>query len=367
MKIKVFIWLQNTALWRVWLILVLISVLLSEAICSLMGQLLKGEIPADYLLTGLVTSSVVAPILVWMVTFFLDHLGHLQANNQHLSSIIEEREQVERELLIAAVAFDSHESMLITDDQCKILRVNKAFTEIAGYTSEEVVGSLPSILDSDLHPAEFYADIKHAARSSGTWQGEVYDRRKNGEIYPTFLTITSVKTNQGVITHYVVAHIDNSKNKAAAEKIERLAFYDPLTNLPNRRLLQDRLKLALISSQRKNRKGALLFIDMDNFKTLNDSHGHDMGDLLLQQVAERLNSCIRENDTVARLGGDEFVVMLEDLSEHALEAATQAETIGHKILTILNQAYQLDTYQYFSTPSIGVTLFTNPSKRWTPC
>ena len=357
MKNSVFIWLQHTALWRIWLLLVLLSVLLSEAICSLMALLLKGAIPADYLITGLVISAVVAPLLVWMVTYFLDHLQHLQAYNTQLSKILAERKQAEQELLISSVAFDSHESMLITDDLCKIMRVNKTFTEITGYTTAEVLGKTPGIMDSDLHPAEFYAEIKNTAQHKGTWQGEVYDRRKNGEIYPTFLTVTSVKTEQGIISHYIVAHIDNSKNKAAAEKIERLAFYDPLTNLPNRRLLQDRLKQALVSSHRTNRKGALLFIDMDNFKTLNDSHGHDMGDLLLQQVAERLNGCIRENDTVARLGGDEFVVMLEELSEHTLDAASQAETIGHKILTLLNQAFQLNNYHYICTPSIGATLF----------
>ncbi len=152
---------------------------------------------------------------------------------------------------------------------------------------------------------------------------------------------------------------DISVSKAAADEIERLAFYDPLTGLPNRRLLWDRLKLALASSHRSARKGALLFIDMDNFKVLNDTLGHDKGDLLLKQVAQRLESCMREGDTVARLGGDEFVVMLEDLSEHALDAAAQTEMIGNKILTALNQPYQLAMHECHSTPSIGATLFNS--------
>jgi diguanylate cyclase (GGDEF)-like protein len=145
--------------------------------------------------------------------------------------------------------------------------------------------------------------------------------------------------------------------KEAVTKIERLAFYDPLTGLPNRRLLQDRLKLALAVSHRTGRQGALLFIDMDNFKTLNDNFGHHMGDLMLQVVAQRLKSCVRECDTVARLGGDEFVVVLEALSQLTLDSAVQAEMIGHKIIDILNQPYQLGTYEYHSTPSIGITLF----------
>ena len=170
--------------------------------------------------------------------------------------------------------------------------------------------------------------------------------------------ISAVKMDDGVVTHYVGAHIDITERKAAEEKIQHLAFYDHLTNLPNRLLLQDRLKQALLSSVRNSRKGALLFIDLDNFKNLNDTLGHDIGDMLLQQVAQRLESCIREGDTVARLGGDEFVVMLEDLSEQPIEAAAQTEAIGEKILAALSQPYQLDKNTYRCTASIGVTLFS---------
>jgi diguanylate cyclase (GGDEF)-like protein len=162
---------------------------------------------------------------------------------------------------------------------------------------------------------------------------------------------------EGMVTHYVATLTDITISKAAADEIERLAFYDPLTGLPNRLLLWERLKSALASSHRSGQKGALLFLDMDNFKMLNDTLGHDMGDLLLQQVGQRLQACVREGDTVARLGGDEFVVMLEDLSKQVLEAAAQAEVIGNKLLVALNQPYQLDTHDYHSTSSIGGTLF----------
>lgn len=158
--------------------------------------------------------------------------------------------------------------------------------------------------------------------------------------------------------YFIATFNDITLKRAAADEIEQLAFYDPLTKLPNRRLLQDRLKQALAASHRNGLSGGLLFIDMDNFKSLNDTFGHEMGDLLLIQVAERLLSCVRENDTVARLGGDEFIVLLEDLDNAISEAAVQTEIIGKKILFTLNQLYQLNTLEYRSTPSIGAVLFT---------
>ncbi|MRR09518.1 EAL domain-containing protein, partial [bacterium] len=185
----------------------------------------------------------------------------------------------------------------------------------------------------------------------------IWNRRKSGEIYPVWLTITAVVTPEGELTHYVAALTDISQRKAAEQEIEYLAFYDPLTRLPNRRLLMERLHQALAASARHEKRGALLFIDLDNFKVLNDTLGHDKGDILLQQVARRLSACVREGDSVARLGGDEFVLMLEDLSGDATEAATQAERIGEKIIAALNQPYRLADHDFHNTPSIGVTLF----------
>jgi diguanylate cyclase (GGDEF)-like protein/PAS domain S-box-containing protein len=230
---------------------------------------------------------------------------------------------------------------------------------MTGYSAEEVIGKNPRLLRSDRQNPDFFAAMWESIVNKGTWEGEVWNRRKNGEIYPDYLTITAVKEpNEIVPHHYVATQMDITLRKATAEEIEHLAFYDPLTRLPNRRLLLNRLNPALASTHRSGRKGALLYIDLDNFKTLNDTLGHDMGDLLLQQVAERLSACIREGDTVARLGGDEFVVMLLDLSEQTLEAAKQAEITGNKALTILNQPYKLGTHDYISTPSIGATLFS---------
>jgi len=203
----------------------------------------------------------------------------------------------------------------------------------------------------------FYQAMWQTINQTGTWQGEIWDRRKNGEIYPKWLTITAVKDNDGVVTHYVGIHVDITERKAAEKEIQLLAYYDPLTRLPNRRLLMDRLQQAIASGARSGRKGALLLIDLDNFKTLNDTLGHQVGDQLLQQIAQRLEACVRDGDTVARLGGDEFVVILENLSEHALEAAAQIEAVGEKILASLSLPYQFATHVHQNTASIGATLF----------
>ncbi len=271
---------------------------------------------------------------------------------------ISEGKRIEQELRIAAVAFEAQEGIAIIDANKIILRVNRAFTTITGYSAQELIGH-PYLFKSGRHAENFYTNIWGCVERKDSWQGEIWDRRKDGEIYPKWLTITAVKNDAGSITHYVCMHTDISERKASEEEIKRLAYYDPLTTLPNRRLLLDRLHQALASSSRSHKYGALLFIDLDNFKSLNDNLGHDMGDVLLQQVAQRLISCVREGDTVSRQGGDEFVVMLEELSEHAEEAATKAKVIGEKIIHALNQSYRLTDHDYQNTPSIGVTLFIN--------
>lgn len=270
---------------------------------------------------------------------------------------ITDRKLAEEQLHIAATAFDSQEGMMVTDADGVILRVNRAFTEITGYTSEEAVGQTPRLLKSGRHSADFYREMRESIIRTGGWQGEIWDRRKNGEEYPKWLTISAVKDDSGVITHYVGTHFDITERKIAEEKINELAFFDQLTGLPNRTLLLDRLRQVMTTSSRDGSYGALLFIDLDNFKTLNDTLGHDVGDQLLKQVTQRLTKCVREGDTVARLGGDEFVLVLGGLSTVEREAAMGAETIAEKALSTLNQPYKLANVTHHSTASIGVTLF----------
>jgi len=271
---------------------------------------------------------------------------------------LRESGRMQAELRVAATAFESQQGMLITDEHQRILRVNQPFTDITGYGADEVLGKSPRLLQSGQHNADFYAAIWDSIERTGAWQGELWSQRKSGEVFPEWLLITAVKSDAGQVTHYVGTLADITERKNAESEINNLAFYDPLTGLPNRRLLLDRLRQAIAASGRTGKFAALLFIDLDNFKDLNDSRGHQMGDLLLQQVAGRINACTREGDTTARLGGDEFVLMLENMSSDASEAAEQARVVGEKVLSSMNQSYQLAGFAHHSTPSIGITLFS---------
>ncbi len=278
--------------------------------------------------------------------------------NAFLDSM-EKRAEADTRLRIAATAFESQEGMLVTDRHNVILQVNSAFTAITGYSAADVVGLTPRLLSSGRHDADFYRVMYEVLERTDSWKGEIWNRRKNGEPYPEWLTITAVRNSDNEVSHYVSTLTDITQRKAAEKEIESLAFYDSLTGLPNRRLLMDRLKQGLVASARSGRNGALMLLDLDKFKTVNDTLGHNIGDMLLQQVGQRLVKCVREGDTVARLGGDEFVVLLENLSSEPGGAAAQAEDIGHKILTTLNKPYDLAGVDCLNTPSIGVTLFAN--------
>ncbi|HEY5994674.1 MAG TPA: diguanylate cyclase [Gallionellaceae bacterium] len=274
--------------------------------------------------------------------------------------------ETHRDLAIAAATFESREGVLITDANGIIIKVNHAFTQITGYTSEESVGQKPSFLASGRHDAEFYARMWNMLTHDKSWSGEIWNRRKNGEIYPEQLAITPIYEDNGKVANYVGIFSDITQRKANEQEIINLAFYDPLTGLPNRRLLNERLVHAMAASKRDGRYGALMFMDMDKFKQLNDTHGHGMGDLLLEEVAHRVSSCVRETDTVARFGGDEFVVVLNDLDTDREKSAAQAAVAAEKIRTLLAEPYVLTMahgskatrVEHHCSSSIGVVLFS---------
>jgi len=270
---------------------------------------------------------------------------------------IAQQEKIESQLRIAAAAFQTHDAIMITDANSNIIRVNKAFETITGYKENEVIGKKPSILHSGRHDASFYKKLWAELIAKGIWSGEIWDSSKNGIIYPKQTTISAVKNDLGETVQYVAVFTNIAERKKAEEEIYNLAFMDSLTGLPNRRLLQDRVNVALTASGRTRMYGALLFIDLDNFKTINDKFGREMGDKLLTQVADRLKFSLRESDTVARLSGDEFVVMLENLSLEDNDAWQKASHIAEKIREIITQPYELDRNLSYTSPSIGVCIF----------
>lgn len=241
----------------------------------------------------------------------------------------------------------------------RIVFVNHAFETITGYSLQEVLGKSPRLLQGPKTQRAELDRIRAAIHKREPVLAEIINYKKNGNQFWLECHITPVSQGNGIVTHFVAIQRDITQRKLAEAQIEQLAFYDPLTQLPNRRLLLDRLHQAVALVRRGHHMGALFFIDMDNFKNLNDTLGHDSGDLLLKQVAQRLEGCVRSNNTVARLGGDEFVVMLEDLSKRPLAAATQAKRVGEKILGIFHQPFQLGSHAYHCSASIGVTLFNS--------
>mgnify|MGYP001354359041 CR=1 FL=1 len=269
---------------------------------------------------------------------------------------ITDRALIEQERRIAAIAFESQQGMLVTDAQTRILRVNKAFTAVTGYAAAEVIGKPTKILSSGRHGPAFYQAMWQALADHDLWEGEIWNRRRSGEVYPERLSIGAVRDGSGAITHYVGCFTDISHSKASEEEIRILAYYDHLTGLPNRRLLTDRLRQALAHSRRTGMRGALIFIDLDDFKNINDLHGHQAGDILLTQAATRLRGRVRESDTVARFGG-EFVVLIEQLAEDRLAAAAAAEHLAEGILKALGAPYVINTRKSLCTASLGIAMF----------
>lgn len=266
--------------------------------------------------------------------------------------ITERKENEERLRLWATVFANSSEAIMITDANSRILSVNNAFVRISGYMAEEVVGNTPKMLASGRHDAEFFRQMWQDLQVINRWEGEIWDRRKNGDIYPKWLEINKVRNNKGETTHYVGIFSDITERKAAQKEIEYLAHHDSLTGLPNRVLLGDRLNRMMARAKRHKTHIALLFLDIDHFKTINDSLGHPIGDKLLQAVTARIQKCVRQMDTISRHGGDEFVVALDDIS-----TPVSAEIVARKILEATRTPFLIGNQTLHATLSIGISFY----------
>ncbi len=296
------------------------------------------------------------------VKWVLDHANVVKRNENGkpirmsgTHSDISEQKQAEIELHVAATVFESQEGMIITDSAGIILKINRAFTKITGYYAADVIGKTPRVLQSGLHDDVFYDLLWESVNATGEWKGEIWNKRKNGEIYPEWLTITAVKSHDDdvIVTHYVGTLLDITERKNRENQIHQLAFYDSLTDLPNRRLLTERLKQSISIERRAKKQLAVMMMDLDKFKAVNDTFGHAAGDELLKQAAVRIKSHLRDNDTVARLGGDEFVVILADVHNQK-----DAKYVAHLLIKNLMQPFVLTQSDNVEIgASIGISFF----------
>ena len=266
-----------------------------------------------------------------------------------------ERKQTEANLRLAAHVFEhSGEGILITDQENRIVDVNPAFTRMTGYSLEEVRGKNPDLLASGRTSPEVFQQMWKAVLGNGMWQGEVWNRNKDGGVVPLMMTVSVVRRDDGVISYYIGSYVDLSQQKATEEHIRFVAHHDALTGLPNRLHLQAALPQSILAARREKTELSVMFIDLDRFKQINDTLGHSIGDALLIEVAQRLTAVVRESDFVARLGGDEFIVVLRFSPGQAEQYSRQ---VADKILTSISPPYRISGHSLDTTPSIGIALF----------
>ncbi len=271
------------------------------------------------------------------------------------------RMKQDNELKLSSYAFDSSSPMLITDDKNIIIKVNQAFCKILSYSKDELLGQNPRIFKTAHQDKALIDKLWNNLKINGTWSGDVYNKKSNGDLIALRSTITSIKNDDGKVTNYLAQYMDISEQKDKEKILEYQATHDNLTGLPNRLLLTDRIERAITKTVRHNIFGGLIFIDLDNFKEVNDTLGHDVGDILLITVAKKLKECVREEDTVSRIGGDEFIVLLDNLGNNIADARRNINFLAQKIKDALNSITHIQGHVNVSTPSIGITLFSDSS------
>lgn len=305
--------------------------------------------PAIVAFAGVGVSMLLA-LLTWLLV--RGRVVAVQAHEKIHRELLERKRAEEGLRLASTVVKSVEEAVMVTDTDNKIIAVNPAFTAITGYKPEEVTGRNPRMLSSGKHTQEFFKDLWGTLLSTDSWHGEIFDRRKNGEIYVKWLSIRAVRDERGKLSNYVAVFSDITERKATEERMQHLAHYDVLTDLPNRVLFSDRLQQALVQAKRDNIHLALMFLDLDKFKPINDEFGHAVGDVLLKEVAQRLQRCVRGSDTVSRVGGDEFIVLLP-----AIDAQQDAMQVAEKMRLSLSQPFDLVGQRIFISVSIGVAVY----------
>ncbi len=313
-------------------------------------------IALDHSMRGV--NTIILSTIIALLVFLILSVALIVPHMMRFKKMALELQSNEQSLKIAAISFQTHEGIMVTDKNAKIIRVNEAFSRITGYEERDVIGKSPNVLKSEKHDGQFYKNIWDSVLADGKWSGEVWNKRKNGKTYPQRQTITAVKNENRETTHYISSFSDITELKQAEKEIETLVFYDPLTELPNRRLLQERLAHELKIARRYHRAGILFFLDLDRFKTINDSLGHSVGDKLLIETADRLKLLLRDTDTAVRIGGDEFVILANAQEGIHSDIIKQSRVIAEKVLKAINTPYLIDSHELFISASIGITLYT---------
>jgi diguanylate cyclase (GGDEF)-like protein/PAS domain S-box-containing protein len=251
--------------------------------------------------------------------------------------------------------------MLITDEEVRIINVNSAFCEVMGVEKEDLIGKNPRTFKSLHQKRDFYDNLWKELIQNNSWRGELYNTKFNGELIPLRVTITAIKDKNNNVTNYIAQYTDISEQKDRQQVLEYQATHDNLTGLPNRLLLLDRIEHAITKVVRHKIVGGIIFIDLDNFKEVNDTLGHDIGDALLVTVAKKLKEVVRDEDTVSRIGGDEFIILADNIGTTNNEARINIDVLAKKIQEVLNDIKYINGYKNISTPSIGITLFNDAS------
>ena len=301
------------------------------------------KFPDGNLMNKLVDASslvlVSSPFIWWMLSRY--------------ANLLEGKETAENSLQLLSKAFDSaSEAFIVTNCKAEIINVNPAFTLMTGYAREEAIGKNPRILQSGRHPAEFYQEMWNIIHRDGMWQGEIWNRRKNGEIYPEWLTVRCIKDNHDEISHFISVFTDISVHKHMEKSLHHVTNFDALTGLPNRDALYEELKVAIARAEQKNTQLALIFFDLDRFKYVNETFGHKLGDELLQMVAQRISACLQPVDMICRLAGDEFIILLESVT-----SVEEIAEVVNKILADVALPFKIQGHDVHTTASLGICVY----------